>query len=60
LLSHLVAVHPPELGIIQRLKHIADQIPCGQAASKFWGTPGHNRLKAIAHEAAQKRSDKYG
>ena len=27
LLSHLVAVHPPELGIIQRLKHIADQIP---------------------------------
>jgi hypothetical protein len=27
LLSHLVAVHLPELGIIQRLKHILDQIP---------------------------------
>jgi len=27
LVSHLVAVHLPELGSIQRLKHIADQIP---------------------------------
>ena len=27
LTRHLVAVHPPELGIIQRLKHIADEIP---------------------------------
>jgi hypothetical protein len=27
LVSQLVAVHVPELGSIQRLKHIADQIP---------------------------------
>jgi len=32
LFSHLVAVHLLELGSIQRLKHIADQIP---ASSNF-------------------------